>query len=101
MSCVLDVDRHLKRDILDQLSEVRDEIYRDLLALQDNPLPADRADLKRPYGYFHRLPCGYYVSWELIGKEEDILHLILTGACRNITIRILGAGKDTLSVVAP
>lgn len=95
MVCFLDVDRHLKADILHRSSEVRDEIYSDLLALQENPLPADRADLERPYGYFHRLPCGHYVSWELIGEEADIFHLILTGTCRNITIRILGAGTNS------
>lgn len=93
MRCAVQVDRHLKADILD--FEMRDEIGGDLLALQNNPLPADRVDLGRSYGYFHRLSCGYYVSWELIGQQEDIFHLILTGTCRNITIRILGAGRDS------
>ncbi len=97
MSCVLDVDPRLKADILHQLSSIRDEIGRDLLALQDDPLPVDRADLTRPYGYFHQLPCGYYVSWELTGDEQDLLHLILTGTCRNVTVRILGAGTDSPS----
>jgi hypothetical protein len=95
MSCVLDVDRRLKADILHHSSRVRDEIGSDLLALQDDPLPADREDLTRPYGYFHKLPCGYYVSWELTGEEDNLLHLILTGTCQNVTVRILGADTDS------
>jgi hypothetical protein len=95
MSCVLDVDRRLKADILHCASEVRNQIGADLLALQDNPLPPDRADLDRLNGYYHRLPCGYYVSWELIGETIDIVHLIIAGVCRNLTIRILGAGEDS------
>jgi hypothetical protein len=95
MSCLLDVDRRLKADILHRASEVRNQIGADLLALQDNPLPRDRMDLDRPNGYYHRLPCGYFVSWELIGSTADILHLITTGVCRNLTIRILGAGEDS------
>ncbi|HSY37559.1 MAG TPA: hypothetical protein VK814_17530 [Acidobacteriaceae bacterium] len=94
MSCVVDVARPLKAEILHYSPKVRNEIGSDLLALQEDPLPADRADLTRPYGYFHQLPCGYYVSWELIGDQQDLLLLILTGTCRNITVRILGAGED-------
>ena len=92
MSCALDVDRRLRADILDCAPEVREQIGADLLALQDNPLPPDREDLDHANGYYHRLPCGYYVSWELIGETADILHLIAIGICRNLTVRILGAG---------
>lgn len=95
MACTLDVDRRLKGDILHASSAVRDEIGKDLLALQENPVPADRKDLGRPNGYFHRLPCGVYVSWELIGDERDIVSLILTGICRGITVRVLGAGTES------
>jgi hypothetical protein len=95
MPCTLDVDRRLKADILRCTSAVRNQIGADLLALQDNPLPPDRHDLDRPNGYYHQLPCGYFVSWELVGDTEDILHLIASGACRNLTIRILGAGADS------
>jgi hypothetical protein len=95
MSCVLDVDRRLKADILSCDSEVRNQIGADLLALDDNPLPADRQDLDGPNSYYHQLACGYFVSWELIGESADILHLIATGTCRNLTIRILGAGADS------
>jgi hypothetical protein len=95
MSCLLDVNRRLKADIVHCTSEVRLQIGADLLALQNNPLPPDREDLDRPNGYYHRLPCGYYVSWELIGETGDIVHLITTGGCRNLTIRVLGAGADS------
>jgi hypothetical protein len=95
MSCVLDVDRRLKADILACTREVIDQIGADLLSLQDDPLPPDRKDLDRPNGYYHQLPCGYYISWELIGKSADIVHLIAIGTCQNLTIRILGAGPDS------
>jgi hypothetical protein len=95
MSCVLDVDRRLKADILGHSDNIRDEIGNDLLALQNDPLPLDRADLTRPYGYFHQLPCGYYVSWELTGDDEDLLLLLLTGTFHNIKVRILGAGTES------
>jgi len=95
MSCVLDVDRRLKADILGHSDNIRDEIGNDLLALQNDPLPLDRADLTRPYGYFHQLPCGYYVSWELTGDDEDLLLLLLTGTFHNIPVRILGAGTES------
>ena len=75
--------------------EVRNQIGADLVALQDDPLPPDRVDLDGPSSYYHRLPCGYYVSWELIGKTADIVDLIATRTCRNLTIRILGAGPDS------
>jgi len=101
MSCTLDVDRSLKADILSCSPEVRNQIGADLLALQDDPLPPDRADLDGPNAYYHRLPCGYYVSWELIGETADIGHLIGTGTCRNLTIRILGAGPDAPGWDAP
>ena len=94
MPCIWEVDRRLKADILSFPGAVRDEIGADLLALQDYPLPADRQDLDHPNGYYHQLPCGYFVSWELIGETEDILHLITFGACRNLKIRILGAGAS-------
>ena len=95
VDCELDVDRRVKADFLDYSAEVRKQIGADLRALQNNPLPADRADLGKPRGYYHRLACGYYVAWELIGETADILHLITIGICRNLTIRILGAGPDS------
>lgn len=95
MPCILKVDRRLKAEILSFPGAVRDEIGADLLSLQDNPLPADRQDLDHPNGYYHQLRCGYFVSWELIGETEDILRLITLGACRNLTIRILGAGASS------
>jgi hypothetical protein len=94
----LKVDRRLKADILHFPSAVRNQIGTDLFALQDNPLPPDRQDLDHPNGYYHQLPCGYFVSWELIGETEDILHLIASGACRNLKIRILGAGASSPKV---
>lgn len=95
MPCVWDIDLHFERDILRLPPGAKQEVAHDLVALQDDPLPRDRADLGRPYGYFHQLPSGYYVSWELLGEEADLVHLILTGVCRNITIRFLGVGTDS------
>jgi hypothetical protein len=94
MPCPLDVDRGLKRDILDLPHGIRQEIGNDLVALQTDPLPADRQDLT-PGAYFHQLPCGYFVSWELIGEQEDILNLFSGELCHNLTIRILGVGADS------
>jgi hypothetical protein len=95
MPCVLKVDRRLKQDILNQPAHIQLQIGTDLLALQTDPLPADRQDLDGPYGYVHQLPCGVYVSWELLGNDTDILHLILTGICHNVTVRILAACTDS------
>ena len=94
MLCALDVDLHLERDILGLPHDELYEIGGDLLALQENPLPADREDLA-PGAYFHQLPCGYFVSWELIGEQEDILDLLGGDPCRNLIIRILGVGTDS------
>jgi hypothetical protein len=94
MLCVLNVDRKLKRDILRLSHRLRQEIGDDLLALQNDPLPADREDLS-PGAYFHKLPCEYFVSWELIGDQEDILDLFSGEPCHNLTIRILGVGPDS------
>ena len=87
MSCILKVDRRLKADILHFPSACANRLAPTSSRFRTIPC--------RPNGYYHQLPCGYFVSWELIGETEDILHLIASGACRNLKIRILGAGASS------
>ncbi len=94
MSCPLHVARSIKRDILNLPHDIHQEIGSDLLSLEDNPLPADRRDLS-PGAYFHQLACGYFVSWELVGAQQDILELYRGMPCRNLTIRVLGVAAES------
>jgi hypothetical protein len=93
MSCQLDVATELKQDILACNAAARRQIGDFLMALQENPLPADRHKLGRAkddFAFYVQLPCGFYVSWEIIG---DLMHLVLTGETRGLLVRILGVAR--------
>lgn len=90
MPCKLEVDAALKQDILDCDDRARREIGEFLLALQENPLPADRLLLggaPDESAFYVELPCGFYISWEIIG---NLLHLALRGETDGLVVRILG-----------
>jgi hypothetical protein len=89
MSCLLSIATEVKEDILDCDEHVRREIGDFLLTLQANPLPQVRQEMLKN-AFFVQLPCGFYVSWEIIG---DPLHLVLTGDKKGITVRILGVSR--------
>jgi len=89
MSCRLEVDTALKQDILDCNPAARRQIGEFLLALQENPLPKDR-QLMGDSAFYVQLPCGFYVSWEMIGNQ---MHLALTGETKGLLVRILGVGR--------
>lgn len=89
MPCKLDVDPQVEQDILDCDRKARLEIGDFLLALQDNPLPDTRHSMGGPV-FYAQLPCGFYVSWEIIG---DVLHYALTGDLRGLLIRVLGVAS--------
>jgi hypothetical protein len=88
------VDHELQEEILDLDAYSRRQIGDFLVALQDDPLPQDRQALARKIGvpaYFVQLPCGFYVSWEIVG---DLLPLALTGKTKALLVRILGVNRD-------
>jgi hypothetical protein len=88
------VDHELQEEILDLDAYARRQIGDFLLALQDDPLPQDRQALARKISipaYFVQLPCGFYVSWEIVG---DLLPLALTGKTKALLVRILGVNRD-------
>ena len=89
MPCKLDVATEVKQDILDCNGKARTEIGDFLLALQRNPLPAERRPMGGPV-FYAQLACGFYVSWEIIG---DLLHYALTGDSSGLVIRILGVAR--------
>lgn len=93
MACMLDVDIGLKQDILDCNAEVRRQLGDFLLALQQNPLPGNRCPLgsaTQDSAFYVPLPCGFFVSWEIIG---NLMHLALTGETDGLLVRILGVGR--------
>lgn len=93
MSCKLDVDTEVKRDILDCDADARREIGDFLLALERNPLPIGRRKLERAKNdatFYVELPCGVYVSWEIIGNQ---MHLALIGKSDGLLVRILGVAR--------
>jgi hypothetical protein len=93
MSCQLDVATEVKQDILDCNAGARRQIGDFLLGLQENPLPKNRRHLgraKNDSAFYVQLPCGFYVSWEIIG---NMMHLALTGETEGILVRILGVAR--------
>lgn len=89
MSCKVDVDTGVKSDILELSDDARRQIGRFLLGLQDNPLPKSRREMGGA-AFYHQLPCGYFVAWEVSG---DLIKLALSGDTKGISIRILGVGR--------
>src|ERR1035438_4378516 len=70
MPCRVQVDRQLQEGILDLDATARRQIGDFLLALQEDPLPRERQALARKIStpaYFIQLPCGFHVSWEIVG----------------------------------
>ena len=93
MSCKLDLDTDLKQDILDCNADERRQIGDFLLALQENPLPMDRRKLRRAKddsAFYVQLPCGFYVSWEIIG---NIFYFGAAGQTKGLLVRILGVAR--------
>ena len=94
MPCRVQVDRELKEGILDLDATARRQIGDFLLALQEDPLPGDRQALARKIttpAYFIQLPCGFHVSWEIVG---NLLPFALTGKAKGLLVRILGVDRD-------
>jgi hypothetical protein len=89
MSCTLDVACEVQQDILDCDAAARRQIGGFLLALQDNPLPGNRREMGDA-AFYLQLPCGFYVSWEILGS---VLDLALTGSGEGIVVRILGVAR--------
>ena len=88
MPCKVKVDIQVQSDFLDCTSEARRQISAFLLELQDDPLPAKR----QPMGdgaFFAQLPCGYFVSWEILG---NFLTMAFTRSTKTCLLRILGIG---------
>jgi len=96
MPCRVQVDRELQEVILDLDATSRRQIGDFLLGLQEDPLPEERQLLIRitNVAYFVQLPCGFYVSWEIVG---DMLSLALTGKTNGLLVRILGVVRDAPS----
>ena len=93
MSCRVQVDRELQEEILDFDESARRQVGDFLLALQNDPLPKERQALARGIDasvYFVQLPCGFYVSWEIVG---NLLRLALTGKAEELLVRILGVNR--------
>jgi hypothetical protein len=94
MSSRVQVDHGLQEEILDLDANARREIGDFLLSLQKDPLPRERQALSRKIGtavYYVQLPCGFYVSWEVVG---NMLPLALTGKVEGLLVRILGVDRD-------
>jgi len=89
MPCKLSVDTEVKLDILSCSDDERQQIGDFLVLLQENPLPEGRQDM-RDSAFTYQLPCGYIVSWEVLG---DWMKFALSGNTKNITVRILGIGR--------
>jgi hypothetical protein len=95
MPCRVQVDHELQEGILDLDATARRQIGDFLLALQEDPLPRERQPLARKTttpAYFIQLPCGFHVSWEIVG---NLLPLALTGKAKGLLVRILGVDRDT------
>jgi hypothetical protein len=90
MSCKVDVDTAVKADILDCGRGVRRQIGEFLLQLQDDPLPEGRVNMDG--AFFYLLPCGFFVSWEVLG---DVMKFALSGDRNRISDRILGVGRES------
>jgi hypothetical protein len=90
MSCKLKVATELKQDILECNAGARRRIGDFLLALQKNPLPKNRQEMGDG-AFYVQLPCGFYVSWEIIG---NMLQLALTGEAKGLVVRILGVARS-------
>lgn len=93
MPCRVQVDHELEEEILDLDPHARRQIGDFLVALQNDPLPQERQTLARKISlpaYFIQLPCGFYVSWEIVG---DVLSLALTGKSKAVLVRILGVDR--------
>ena len=93
MPCRVQVDHELQEEILDLEPDARREIGDFLLVLQQDPLPEEREALVRKSripAYFVALPCGFYVTWEIIG---DQMELTLTGKTSGLLVRILGVDR--------
>jgi hypothetical protein len=80
--------------ILDLDATARFQIGAFLVALQHDPLPAERQALARKTNvpaFFVQLPCGFHVTWEIVG---NLLPLALTGKATGLLVRILGIDRD-------
>lgn len=94
MTCRVQVDRGQQEVILDLDSIARRQIGEFLLRLQQDPLPEARQDLARKTShpaFFVQLPCGFHVTWEIVG---NLLALALTGKTDGLLVRILGVDRD-------
>lgn len=89
MPCQVDVDTAVKSDILDCDAEARQQIGDFLLFLQEDPRPEQRR-LMSGASFYVRLPCWYFVSWEILG---DVMEFALTGRIKGCVVRILGVGS--------
>jgi hypothetical protein len=89
MPLKLSIATEVKEDILDCNENALREIGEFLLELQPNPFPQLRLEMGK-YAFFAQLPCGFYVSWEILG---DPLHFVLSGNQKEITVRILGVSR--------
>ena len=93
MPCRVEVDHELKEAILDLDATARRQIGDFLVALQEDPLPGKRQSLTRKTSvpaFFVQLPCGFYVSWEIVG---NMLRLALTGKAEGLLVRVLGVNR--------
>jgi hypothetical protein len=88
------VDHELQEAILDLDAFARRQIGDFLVALQADPLPEERQDLARKGNipaYFVQLPCGFHVTWQIVG---DLLPLALSGKTDGLLVRIVGVDRD-------
>lgn len=89
MPCKVDVDTAVKADILDCGAGARRQIGEFLLQLQYDPLPENRGEMDG--AFYFLLPCGFYVSWEVLG---DVMKFAFSGDRSGISVRILGVGRQ-------
>jgi hypothetical protein len=92
MSCQIQIDSGVQRDILDLRPDARREVGEFLLRLQDDPLPAGHSEMSAG-AFYQKLPCGYWISWEVLG---DLMGLALKGATQGLTVRVLGIAPYSL-----
>jgi hypothetical protein len=87
--CKLEIASEVQQDILDCDAAARRQIGDFLLELQDNPLSKDRRALSDG-SFYIQLPCGFYLSWEIIG---DLMRFALSGKTKGLLVRILGVAR--------
>ncbi len=85
--CKLEIASEVQQDILDCDAAAHRQIGDFLLELQDNPLPQARLT---DGSFYIQLPCGFYLSWEIIG---DLMRFALSGKTKGLLVRILGVAR--------